>query len=148
MRMQTLLAALLLPISLFAADCNDMDIQFKHGYARPVEGDPMSLVAYITIINRDYHSHTLTRVSTSDPTADNINMFGPGGDVKGTTATLQPLGEIYLHANGGRYTFRPGKSHIFLGRFRDRPDPGDEISLTFTFADDCQLSANNIPVRE
>jgi copper(I)-binding protein len=139
-----ILAALLSPVVALADQCMSMPIEFSDGYAVTTSSNDEQLNAFITVRSHDpVNSHTITDVST--PSARIAQFQAYARDSNDTNPT--GIADEIVIPPEGLFIFRPRNISIMIDGYKDRPNPGDMISLTFTFGDDCTQTVNNIPVK-
>lgn len=122
-------------------DCSTMNIGLDGVFTRLMPHNFTDLAAYLTIYNNDTVPHELTGVGSSGSKSGAfMAYYGPNGN-----KVLQPLTNIVIYA-GGSYSFVPGGDHIRLYGFNPLPNPGDVLSMTFTFENGCSKSIDGVPV--
>lgn len=137
----------LLPMVGFA-NCTQSSIELSNAYATTVPQDDETLNAYITVRNRDTVPHTISEISSATNAPRSVMLQAYAANSRDDDILLGNQEEIVIPANNGVYVLRPGHTHIVLGGYKDRPNPGDTIDLTFTFADGCMETILGIPVQD
>lgn len=141
-----LLAALALPLAVFADSCTRIPVEIHDAYAFTTQDDE-ALGAYATLTNRDRTSHTVTGVSSSIQGPRTVLFQAYAHNSENDNILSGNMEEIVIPPHGA-YMFRPGKTHITLSGYKIRPNPGDTIDLTFTFADGCSATINDVMVKD
>ncbi|MFI4956599.1 MAG: copper chaperone PCu(A)C [Gammaproteobacteria bacterium] len=141
---QIMLATLLFPLMSFADVCASVPVEFSDAYALTTSVNDEQLEVFITVKNLDpLHEHTLSSVSSPGARLAVFQAYARHSDDTNTTGVSDQV----VIPPKGLFIFRPRNLHIVLNGYKDRPNPDDMISLTFTFADDCTQTVNNIPVK-
>ena len=139
------LAALLFPVVSFADGCISLPIDFSDAYALTTSADDEQLNVFITVKSHDpINSHTISDVYSPGARQSLFQAYARDSNDTNQSGVSD---EIVIPPEG-IFIFRPRNLSIMLTGYKERPNPDDTISLSFTFADGCIQTVNNIPVRD
>ena len=142
-----IVALALLPLAGFAK-CTEFPVDLYDAYATTVAQDDEALYAYISIRNRDNVPHTISEVSSMTNAPRSVLFQAYASNADDDNIMLGEAEEIVVPPRDGIYMFRPNHTRIVLSGYKDRPNPGETIDLTLTFADGCSETMTGIPVQD